>query len=180
MSLVVEEQGQHIVPLWINGRAHPIVQERVIEVINAAEGNVVHYAQCADADDAKAAVEAAAAAFPAWSTSSYISRRILDRFGAIDSDRSRDAEPCAGSPTVPDLGATWLKRYLYVKEAILCKWKPVYAPEISQGYQALLPSYNTMAFCAHSQLHKTTTDMMLAFSNTSFCQNLISQVQMEA
>lgn len=65
MSLVVEEQGQYIVPLWINGRALPIIQERVIKVINAAEGNVVHYAQCTNANDAKAVVKAAAAVFPA-------------------------------------------------------------------------------------------------------------------
>lgn len=93
MSLVVEEQGQHIVPLWINGRALPIVQERVIEVINAAEGNVVHYAQCADANDAKAAVEAAAGAFSAWSTSSYIYRReILLEFANIVERRSDEID----------------------------------------------------------------------------------------
>ncbi|KAL6834374.1 hypothetical protein J3E69DRAFT_326615 [Trichoderma sp. SZMC 28015] len=81
MSLVVEEQGQYIVPLWINGRAL------------AAEGNVVHYTQCADANDAKVAVEAGAGAFPAWSTSSYIYRReILLEFANIVERRSDEID----------------------------------------------------------------------------------------
>lgn len=32
-------------------------------------------------------------------------------------------------------------------------WRPVHAPEVGLSYQAV-PSYNTMTFCAHCQLHK--------------------------
>lgn len=62
---LVEHAGKQVVPLWINGEAYPLKPERFIEVMNAAEGRLAHYAQGGDEAGAVAAVEAAAAAFPA-------------------------------------------------------------------------------------------------------------------
>ncbi|KAI0195530.1 hypothetical protein F4808DRAFT_328695 [Astrocystis sublimbata] len=45
-------------------------------------------------------------------------------------------------------------------------WMPVHAPEITERYNPA-PSYNTLTFCAHSQLHEITTEMMLLFANGS-------------
>ncbi|KAI1270327.1 fungal-specific transcription factor domain-containing protein [Xylariaceae sp. FL1019] len=45
-------------------------------------------------------------------------------------------------------------------------WMPVHAPEITERYNPT-PFYNTLVFCAHSQLHEITTEMMLLFANGS-------------
>ncbi|KAK7739093.1 hypothetical protein SLS62_011315 [Diatrype stigma] len=73
----VEHAGKQVVPLWVNGEARPLQPERYIEVIHAAEGRLAHYAQGADEADALAAVEAAVAAFPAWSQTSHAERRRI-------------------------------------------------------------------------------------------------------
>lgn len=68
---------KQVVPLWINGQASPLNAERFFEVINAQENRTVHYAQGANEANAKAAVDAAAAAFQSWSQTSYSQRRTL-------------------------------------------------------------------------------------------------------
>lgn len=73
----INYNDKQVVPLWINGEASSPTAERFFEVINAQENKTVHYAQGANEVDAKAAVDAAAAAFQSWSQTSYSERRAL-------------------------------------------------------------------------------------------------------
>lgn len=73
----VSYDNKKVVPLWINGEASHLNAERFFEVVNAQENKTVHYAQGANEAEAKAAVDAAAAAFQSWSQTSYSHRRAL-------------------------------------------------------------------------------------------------------
>ncbi|KAH0525892.1 hypothetical protein TsFJ059_009295 [Trichoderma semiorbis] len=75
--LTVEHNGRQVVPLWIGGEAVPLCPERMFPVVNAAEERIVHYAQSSSIDEAKAACDAAAAAFPTWSKTPYWKRRDI-------------------------------------------------------------------------------------------------------
>ena len=76
-AFTVKQGDRDVVPLWINGEALPLASERIYEVINAAEDKIVHYGQSASVEDAKAACDAAAAAFPSWSQTPYWKRREI-------------------------------------------------------------------------------------------------------
>lgn len=76
-KLTIQHEDREVVPSYINGKARPLASERFFEVINAISGKVVHYAQSASVDDANAACDAAAAAFPAWSGLGYWERRNI-------------------------------------------------------------------------------------------------------
>ncbi|KAF2021660.1 hypothetical protein BU24DRAFT_417299 [Aaosphaeria arxii CBS 175.79] len=58
----------------------------------------------------------------------------------------------------------------------LQEWKPSHTPELEDPYVPEL-SYNTSTFCAHSQLHEITTEMMLLFSNTSSVASYTSDIK---
>ncbi|KAH6609784.1 ALDH-like protein [Trichoderma cornu-damae] len=92
MSRYTVRQGnQEVVPLWINGEAAPLNHERIYEVVNAAEDKIVHYGQGGSVDDAKAACDAAAAAFPSWSKTPYWKRReILLKVADLIESRAAD------------------------------------------------------------------------------------------
>ena len=69
------------VPFWIKGKAAPPRSTRQGEATNAATGEVVRKVPFANAEDVDAAVQAAAAAFPAWRATPPLRRaRILMRF----------------------------------------------------------------------------------------------------
>lgn len=75
MPLIQHESGS-AVPIWINGKPHPIQSSQLFEVRSAAQNDrVVHLAHGADSTAAKAAVDSAAKAFPAWRTTKYHYRR---------------------------------------------------------------------------------------------------------
>jgi malonate-semialdehyde dehydrogenase (acetylating)/methylmalonate-semialdehyde dehydrogenase len=69
------------IPLWINGQATTSRSARFGNVTNAATGEVVRTVPFANQEDVDAAVQAALAAFRAWSTSPPLRRaRVLTRF----------------------------------------------------------------------------------------------------
>ena len=73
----IEHSGKRIVPLWINGQAPAPEPSRLLEVTNAREARIVHHTQEADANDARAAVDAAAVAFKTWKLSRHSDRRDI-------------------------------------------------------------------------------------------------------
>ncbi|KAK5993817.1 Salicylaldehyde dehydrogenase [Cladobotryum mycophilum] len=73
----VEVSGKQVVPLWVNGAALPVNSDSLFEVIHGEDGSIAHYAHGANVEEAKAAVEAAAAAFPSWSRTPYTQRREI-------------------------------------------------------------------------------------------------------
>ncbi|KAH8892967.1 ALDH-like protein [Thozetella sp. PMI_491] len=75
---VFEKCGQdQVVPLWINGERLPAQSSPRFEVIQAAGKKTVHYGASATVEDAKAAITAATAAFPAWSKTPLTKRREI-------------------------------------------------------------------------------------------------------
>ena len=69
------------VPLWINGQPAASRSARHGEVTNPATGEVIRHVPFSTAEDVGAAVNAAAAAFPAWRATPALRRaRILTRF----------------------------------------------------------------------------------------------------
>ncbi|KAF9887819.1 hypothetical protein FE257_009625 [Aspergillus nanangensis] len=66
---------QAVVPLLINNKS--IVTDTIFDVYNPANGKVAHRCAGASVDDAKRAVEAAKAAFPAWSKMTPYARRDI-------------------------------------------------------------------------------------------------------
>jgi malonate-semialdehyde dehydrogenase (acetylating)/methylmalonate-semialdehyde dehydrogenase len=68
-------------PMWVNGRAHSPSTTRYGEVTNPATGEVIRHVPFANAADVDAAVQAAAAALPAWSGQPSLRRaRVLMKF----------------------------------------------------------------------------------------------------
>jgi malonate-semialdehyde dehydrogenase (acetylating) / methylmalonate-semialdehyde dehydrogenase len=68
-------------PMWIAGRAFSPSTTRYGEVTNPATGEVIRHVPFANAADVDAAVQAAAAAFPAWSKAPALRRaRVLMKF----------------------------------------------------------------------------------------------------
>src|SRR5690348_9627145 len=68
-------------PLWVNGRAFSPSTTRYGEVTNPASGEVIRHVPFANAADVDAAVQSAAAAFPAWSAAPPLRRaRVLMKF----------------------------------------------------------------------------------------------------
>ena len=67
--------------MWIGGRAYSPTTTRYGEVTNPATGEVIRHVPFANGADVDAAVGAAAAAFPAWSTTPALRRaRVLMKF----------------------------------------------------------------------------------------------------
>ncbi len=78
-------------PLWIGGRAVPAQTTRYGEVTNPATGEVVRHVPFANAADVDAAVQAAAAAFPAWRAAPPLRRaRVLMRFREVMEAHKKD------------------------------------------------------------------------------------------
>lgn len=73
----IEHSGKQVIPTWMNGKAQPLEPSRFLQVTNAREDRVVHFAQGADAADARAAVDAAAEAFKTWRYSRHNERREM-------------------------------------------------------------------------------------------------------
>jgi malonate-semialdehyde dehydrogenase (acetylating) / methylmalonate-semialdehyde dehydrogenase len=68
-------------PMWIGGKKVPAQGSRVADVHNPATNRVVRQTALGSAADINAAVEVAAAAFPAWKATTPLRRsRILNRF----------------------------------------------------------------------------------------------------
>lgn len=81
------------IPLLINNQS--IRSDPVFEVRNPATSSVVHHCVGATVDDAESAVNAAKAAFPAWSkTSPYERRDILTRAADIMASRREELIMC--------------------------------------------------------------------------------------
>ncbi len=81
-------------PLWIGGKAVAPQTKRYGEVTNPATGEVIRHVPLANAADVDAAVESAAAAFPAWRAQPALRRaRIMMRFrAAMDAQRKELAK----------------------------------------------------------------------------------------
>ncbi len=78
-------------PLWIGGRAVPAQTTRYGEVTNPATGEVVRHVPFANRADIDAAVQAAAAAFPAWRAAPPLRRaRVLMRFRELLDTHKKD------------------------------------------------------------------------------------------
>jgi malonate-semialdehyde dehydrogenase (acetylating)/methylmalonate-semialdehyde dehydrogenase len=78
---------------WIGGRAVPGASGRFADVFDPATGAVSGQAPLASADEVRAAVDAAAAAFPAWAATTPLNRaRVLFKFKEL---LARDAEAIA-------------------------------------------------------------------------------------
>lgn len=74
------------VPLFINGKE--VTTSKTIDIFSPATGELLHKACCADVSDATKAIEAAKAAFPAWSkTSPYAKRDIFLKAASIFESR---------------------------------------------------------------------------------------------
>src|SRR6185295_7700050 len=78
-------------PMWIGGRAVAPTTTRYGEVTNPATGEVIRHVPFANAADVDAAVQAAAAAFPAWARAPALRRaRVLMRFRDLIEAHKRD------------------------------------------------------------------------------------------
>ncbi|KAK4500350.1 hypothetical protein PRZ48_008539 [Zasmidium cellare] len=100
----VEHSGKQVIPLWIGGKPQPLESTRFLEVTNARDSKVVHYAQGADAADAKAAVDAAAEAFKTWRYSRYNERREMLLKAAAIMDEKKEELAAA---QVLETSCTW-------------------------------------------------------------------------
>lgn len=87
------DNASPIIPLLIDN--HSIQSDNVFEVRSPTTGSVVHHCVGATVDDAEAAVNAAKAAFPAWSKKSPYERRdILTRAADIMASRREELIAC--------------------------------------------------------------------------------------
>src|SRR5438477_10996190 len=78
-------------PLWVGGRAFQPATTRYGEVTNPASGEVIRHVPYANAADVDTAVQAAAAAFPAWARAPSLRRaRVLMRFRDLLDRHKRD------------------------------------------------------------------------------------------
>lgn len=73
----IQHNERQVVPVWINGAAYPTDETRFIEVTSAAQAKVVHLAQGASDDAARAAADAAWTAFESWRHAKHNVRRDL-------------------------------------------------------------------------------------------------------
>lgn len=70
--------GLPVIPLWINGTAHPISQDDVLfPIISSVRDNPIHHAVSATPETAVLAVESAAAAFSKYRQTTPTHRRNL-------------------------------------------------------------------------------------------------------
>jgi acyl-CoA reductase-like NAD-dependent aldehyde dehydrogenase len=112
MAATTNPERMRVVPLWINGEDQPVNHGQLLDVIQSATNKTVHYAHSANEADAKAAVDAAAAAFVGWSKTPLVVRRdillkaadLLDQ-RALELDAMQMQETC--SP--PQFGAMFAK-----------------------------------------------------------------------
>jgi malonate-semialdehyde dehydrogenase (acetylating)/methylmalonate-semialdehyde dehydrogenase len=82
---------------WIGGHAVPGASGRFADVFDPATGAVSGQAPLASADEVRAAVDAAAAAFPAWAATTPLNRaRVLFKFKEL---LARDADAIARAIT---------------------------------------------------------------------------------
>jgi malonate-semialdehyde dehydrogenase (acetylating)/methylmalonate-semialdehyde dehydrogenase len=78
-------------PLWIGGRTYAPATTRYGEVTNPATGEVIRHVPFANAADVDAAVQSAAAAFPAWRAAPALRRaRVLMRFRDLLETHKKD------------------------------------------------------------------------------------------
>lgn len=91
MSFIKGPNGEDVIPIKIGGVIEPLNAQRLFEVVSAAEGRVVHYAQSATAEQAVRAADAAYDAYLKWRNSKHTTRRDL-LFRAADIIESRRAK----------------------------------------------------------------------------------------
>ena len=86
----VNGSSPHVVPLQINGK-EVLNTEHTFEVVNPATGKVLWESASASKKDAIKAVEAAQAAFPAWSKTKPSKRRnIINKAADIMESRAKE------------------------------------------------------------------------------------------
>jgi Aldehyde dehydrogenase family/Xylose isomerase-like TIM barrel len=79
------------IPRWINNKAYPGSGGDTLPVTNPARGEVTGEVALASAEDARAVIDAAAAAFPAWRDTSLAQRaQILFAFRELLNARKRE------------------------------------------------------------------------------------------
>lgn len=81
----VNGSSNHTVPIQVNGKE--VETEHTFDVVNPATGKVIWESSSASKKDAISAVEAAKAAFPAWSKTKPSKRRdiLLKAANIVDS-----------------------------------------------------------------------------------------------
>ncbi|RVX74536.1 hypothetical protein B0A52_01662 [Exophiala mesophila] len=72
-----QHEGLDVIPCLVGGEATAFDPTRLIEVTSSAQQKVVHYAQSATPQLAKAAVDSATEALKAWSQTPYQDRRAI-------------------------------------------------------------------------------------------------------
>lgn len=93
MYLQKSSDGKDIVPCVVNGKVVELPETQNFAVTNGVSGEVVHYAQSANVDTAKAAVDSAWTAFKHWKKSSVDERRdLLLKTADILESKSNDAQ----------------------------------------------------------------------------------------
>ncbi len=91
MSFFEKFNDTEVVPLWINGKDQSVQSGHHLEVVQAVENKIVHFAQSANIEDTNSAVAAAASAFPAWSKAPLTQRRdILFRAADLLAQRATE------------------------------------------------------------------------------------------
>lgn len=91
--------------LFIDGESRPATRGATFERKNPVSGDVATHAAAASTDDVNAAIEAAAAAFPAWSALTPTPRRqFLLKAAAKLRDRAADLAACVSAETGATVG----------------------------------------------------------------------------
>lgn len=108
--IFAEHDGKQVVPLWCAGTDRPLQPDNLFEVIHAASSKAAHHAQSASVADATAAVEAAWAAFDAWSATPIPARQSI-LFKAADLLNER-AEELGAMQALETSSMPWFGSYL--------------------------------------------------------------------
>ena len=77
MPLLKTSSGVPVVPIWINGKATPLDESRLIAVHSASRKKDIHFAQAASPTVAKEAAASALRAFSSWKRVTHSHRRDL-------------------------------------------------------------------------------------------------------
>ena len=136
--------GEHVVPLWINGAAVPSPSSKTIPVISSVSGKTIHHAQSVDIKTAQQACDAAFTAFKSWKRSSITTRRNV-LLKVADTFASRASELIQTQIDETSCDALWARNNVdtsvgYLREIASC---------ISTSLQGTIPSLekrDTMGF----------------------------------
>jgi acyl-CoA reductase-like NAD-dependent aldehyde dehydrogenase len=77
MTLGKALDGSPIVPLWIDGRSLPIDSDRLIKVYSSVSGELVHFAQSSNVNEAVQAADSSWKAFLRWRMTTASTRRDI-------------------------------------------------------------------------------------------------------